>query len=652
MQHKKQKSKIPVLYGLDDIHGVNYMAGSTLFPQEIGQAATWNRQLVYNGAVITAYESRAAGVPWTFSPVLDLGTNPLWPRIWEGYGEDPYLISEMGVQFVKGVQDQPANQRLSVSLKHYMAYSDPKSGKDRSDAWIPEHYLREYHLPPFAAAVKAGARNVMVNSALINGIPTHVNKHILTDILKGELGFTGFIVSDWQDIENVYRRDKMTSDIKGAIMLAINAGIDMSMIPYDYKEFTSDLIALVKEGKVAQARVDDAVRRILRVKYELGLFETPVTYARDYPKLGSAEFERAAQNTAAESITLLKNTGNTLPLRKGARVLVTGPNANTMRGLNGGWTYTWQGDRTDEYAGKYNTIVEAVRNKLGAANVDFVEGVSYKMRGRYYEDSAVNIPAAVAAAATADYILLCIGENSYTETPGNTNDLNLSDNQQDLANALAATGKPVIFLLNEGRPRIIRRIEPKAAAILHLYLPGNFGADALADILTGDVNPSGKLPITYPRYANSLTGYIHKYSEGETNPQGGETTQQYPFGFGLSYTTFTYSNLRINKPSFAPGETAVISISVTNSGSKEGKEVVQLFISDLIASLTPDVKRLRGFDKISLVPGESKTVSFSVPVNDLAFVNLNNKKQLEAGEFSIQIGEQKLAFQVTGNKIF
>ncbi len=649
---QKTRLKIPVLYGLDNIHGVSYMAGSTLFPQEIGQAATWNRKLVHDGAVITAYESRAAGVPWTFSPVLDLGTNPLWPRIWEGYGEDPYLISELGVQFVKGIQDGPAKERLSVSLKHYMAYSDPKSGKDRSDAWIPEYYLREYHLPPFAAAIQAGARNVMVNSGLINGIPTHVNKHILTDILKNELGFTGFIVSDWQDIENVYRRDRMTKDIKEAMMLSINAGIDMSMIPYDYKYFCTSLVELVKEGKVSQARVDDAVRRILRVKYELGLFETPVTYAKDYPKLGSAEFEKAAQNTAAESITLLKNTANTLPLRKGAKLLVTGPNANTMRGLNGGWTYTWQGDKTDDYAGRYNTIVEAVRNKFGAANVNFVEGVSYKMRGHYFEDSAVNIPAAVAAAANADYVLLCIGENSYTETPGNTNDLNLSDNQLELANALAATGKPVILLLNEGRPRIISKIEPKAAAILHLYLPGNFGADALADILTGDVNPSGKLPITYPRNVNDLTGYIHKYSEGADNPQGGETAPQYPFGFGLSYTTFNYSNLRINKPSFAPGETAAVSITVTNNGSKEGKEVVQLYISDLIASLTPDVKRLRGFDKISLAAGESKTVSFSVPVNDLAFVNINNKKQLEAGEFTAQIGGQRVSFQVTGSKIF
>ncbi|HEV2833530.1 MAG TPA: glycoside hydrolase family 3 N-terminal domain-containing protein, partial [Hanamia sp.] len=502
---KETRMKIPVLYGLDDNHGVNYVAGATLFPQEIGQAATWNRELIFNGAVITAYESRAAGVPWTFSPVLDLGTNPQWPRIWEGFGEDPYLISEMGVQFVKGIQNPlGSKEKLAVSIKHYMAYSDPKSGHDRTDAWIPEHYLREYHLPSFAAAVKAGARTVMVNSSLINGIPTHINKHILTDILKNELGFTGFIVSDWQDIENVYRRDKMTNSIKEAVMLAVNAGIDMSMIPYDYKEFCTDLIALVKEGKVSVSRIDDAVKRILRVKEELKIFETPVTYLKDYPKFGSAEFEHAAYQTAAESITLLKNSHNILPLPKDAKILVTGPNANSMRTLNGGWTYTWQGEKTDEYAQKYNTILESVQKKFGPQNVIYEQGVAYKIKGNYDEDSIINMDETVKAAASVDYILLCIGENSYTETPGNLNDLSLSDNQLALAQAMFKTGKPVIMILNEGRPRIIYRIEPGAAAILNLYLPGNFGADALADILTGDVNPSGKLPITYPRHTNAL----------------------------------------------------------------------------------------------------------------------------------------------------
>ncbi len=654
---KKTRLKIPVLYGLDDIHGVNYAAGTTLFPQEIGQAATWNRQLVYDGAVVTAYEGRAVGVPWTFSPVLDLGTNPEWPRIWEDYGEDPYLSAELGVQFVKGAQD-PLNskEKVAVSLKHYMAYSDPKSGQDRTDAWIPENYLREYHLTPFAAAVKAGARTVMVNSGLINGIPTHVNKHILTDILKNELHFTGFVVTDWQDIENVYRRDKMAKSKKEAIMLAINAGIDMSMIPYDYKEFCTDLIALVKEGKVSQARIDDAVRRILRVKYELDLFNTPLTYSKDYPKFASPEFQKAAYNTAAESITLLKNANNLLPIHFTSyplpRILVTGPNANSMRCLNGGWTYTWQGDRTDEFAQEYNTIYEAVSNKFGSSNVSYVPGVEYKQKGQYFEDSIIDIDAAVQAAANADYILVCIGENSYTETPGNLVDLSLSDNQVALASAMIKTGKQVVLILNEGRPRIINKIEPGAAAILDAYLPGNYGADALADILAGDVNPSGKLPITYPRYTNALVPYIHKPSEGGGNPQGGMFSPQFPFGYGLSYTSFAYNNLSIDKNSFGPDETATISVTVKNTGYAKGKEVVELFISDLIASFTPDVKRLKGFEKIELNPGESKTVSFKIPMKQLAYVGPDNKYHLEAGDFKIQIANQSAMFKVTKTIVF
>ena len=651
---KQTDKKIPVLYGLDDNHGANYVLGATLFPQEIGQAATWNRELVYNGAVITAYESRASSVPWTFSPVLDLGTNPQWPRIWEGFGEDPYLISQLGVQFVKAIQDPLGDkEKLAVSIKHYMAYSDPKSGHDRSDAWIPEYYLREYHLPPFAAAVKAGARTVMVNSALINGIPTHINKHILTDIMKTGLGFTGFIVSDWQDIENVYRRDHITKDIKGAIMLAINAGIDMSMLPYDYKEFCTDLIALVKENKVSINRINDAVTRILRVKEELKIFERPVTYLKDYPKFGSAEFEKAAYNTAAESITLLKNTNNILPIPKTAKVLVTGPNANSMRTLNGGWSYTWQGEKTDQYAEKYNTILEAVTNKFGDENVKYVPAIAYNQAwGKFNEDSVLNIGEAVKAAAGVDYVLLCIGENSYTETPGNINDMNLSPNQITLANAMIKTGKPVILILNEGRPRIINSIEPGAAAVLDIFLPSNFGGDALADILTGDVNPSGKMPITYPRYPNSLVGYIHKPSEGEGNPQGGEFGPQYHFGFGLSYTNFEYSNIQIDKSSFSANDTATIKVTVKNTGSREGKEVVQLYISDLVASLTPDIKRLRGFEKINLQPGESKTVTFKLAIKDLAFVNPENKKTVEAGEFKIQMENLVSKFSVNQTKVF
>jgi len=647
------KNKIPVLYGLDDNHGCNYVLDATLFPQEIGQAATWNPSLIFNAGVITAYESRAASVPWTYSPVLDLGVNPQWPRIWEDYGEDPYLTSQMGVAFIKGVQNPLGSKdKLAVSIKHYMAYSDPKSGHDRSDAWIPENYLREYHLPPFAAAVKAGARTVMVNSALINGIPTHINKHLLTDILKDELGFTGFIVTDWQDIENVYRRDHITKNIKDATMLAINAGIDMSMIPYNYREFCTDLIALVKEGKVSMSRIDDAVTRILRVKEELNLFTTPMTYLKDYPKYASDEFHKASYYTAAESITLLKNDNNVLPISKTAKLLVTGPNANSMRTLNGGWSYTWQGDKTDFYAKQYNTILEAVINKFGKENVKYEEGVAYNMKGNWSEDSAVGIDAAVKAAADVDYVLLCLGENSYTETPGNINDVNLSPNQIELAQAMIKTGKPVILILNEGRARGIDKIVPGVAGILDVYLPSNFGADALADIVTGDVNPSGKLPITYPRYPNDLVNYIHKPSEGGGNPQGGEYNPEWQFGFGLSYTTFAYSDLHVSKNSFSPDETADITVSVKNTGSREGKEVVELFVSDLVASLTPDVKRLRGFEKVDLKPGESKTVTFHLPMKDLAYVNTTDKKILEAGDFSIQVNDLKTTFAVNKTKTF
>ncbi len=655
---QQTRLKIPVLYGLDQIHGASFVAGFTSFPQQVGQAATWNRELVRQTAVITAYESRAAGVPYSFSPVLDLGTNPAWPRLWEGFGEDPYLVSELGVAFVKGAQEPlGSKEKIAVSIKHYLGYSDPKYSKDRTNAWIPEHYLREYHLPPFAAAVKAGARNVMVNSALINGVPAHMNKRLLTDMLKNELGFTGFIVTDWQDVENVAKRDRIAKDNKEALMLCINAGIDMSMIPYNYQEFSKDLLELVKEGKVLQSRIDDAVRRILRVKYELDLFNNPTTLAASYPDFGSAGFAKAAYNTAAESITLLKNQRNILPLPAAAKILVTGPNANSMRSLNGGWTYTWQGERTNELAGAYNTILEATTKKFGESNVRFSEGVAYLQGQKYWADAVVGLQAAVDAAAAVDYVLLCVGENSYTETPGNLNELDLSANQLSLAHAMIRTGKPVILILNQGRPRIISGIEPGLAAVVHTYLPGNYGADALADILAGDVNPSGKLPVTYPRFANALTPYIHKYSDQVSNPQGAydysaDFNPQFGFGFGLSYTSFEYSGLTIDKTSVGTNGTLAITVTVKNTGQRAGKEVVQLYVSDLIASLAPDVERLRGFEKISLEPGDSKVVNFTLPVKELAFVNLQNKKQLETGEFKVRVEKLEKKFLVKGSVVF
>ena len=650
---EKTKLKVPLIYGVDAIHGATYVSGATFFPQEIGQAATWNRQLVFKVASITAYETRAAGLPWNFSPVLDLGVNPLWPRLWETYGEDPYLVSQMGIQAIKGYQDPlGSREKVAACIKHFLAYSDPKTGKDRTNAWIPEHYLREYHLPAFVAAIKAGARTVMVNSALINGIPTHMNKYLLTDVLKKELGFTGVVVTDWNDIDNIYKRDKIAGNTKEALMLAINAGIDMAMIPYDYQVFCNNLVALVKENKVPMSRINDAVLRILQLKFELGIFDTPVSLIKDYPNFASADFEKAAFNTAAESITLLKNTNNILPLTVGAKILLTGPNANTMRTLNGGWTYSWQGEKTESYAVKYNTILEALQKKNGMGNVNFVPGVAYKMSGKYFEDTVIDINAVVAAAATANYIVLCIGENSYTEKPGDLNDLNLSENQIALANAMIKTGKPVLLVLNEGRPRNISKIEPGIAAILDTYLPGNFGGDALAEIIFGNINPSGKLPVTYPRYVNALTNYLHKSSDEQSNPQGdydysADYNPQYDFGFGLSYTSFQYTDLKLNKIAFEPGDTVKIAVTVKNTGIREGKEVVQLFISDLFASLSPDIKRLRGFEKINLQPGQTTSVYFNIPLKELAFVNTNNKWTLEKGDFKISIKKLHQEFKVT-----
>ena len=656
-QAKTNTLKIPLIYGFDAIHGATYVSGATFFPQAIGQAATWNRKMVNDAASITAYESRAASVSWNFSPVLDLGVNPLWPRIWETYGEDPYLVAEMGKQVIDGYQNPLGNKNhVAACLKHFLAYSDPKTGKDRSNAWIPEHYLREYHLPSFRAAIKAGARTVMVNSALINGMPTHINAKILTDLLKKEMGFTGFVVTDWQDIDNVYKRDKIVATQKEALMLAINAGIDMAMIPYEYKDFCRDLIALVKEKKVPLSRINDAVSRILRVKYELNLFDEPVTLSTDYAQFGSKTFEQKAYEAASESVVLLKNKGKILPLSPSAKILVTGPNAHSMRTLNGGWSYSWQGEKTEQFATQYNTILEAIQNRFGNSNVSFAQGVAYKMDGKYFEDSIVNIDEAVNKASQVDYILLCVGENSYTEKPGDLNDLNLSENQQLLIDAMAKTGKPVILVLNEGRPRIISKFEPAMAAILNVFIPGNFGGDALVDILIGKTNPSGKMPITYPKYVNALTNYIHKPSDEQSNPQGvydysADFNPQYEFGFGLSYTQFEYSGLSINAKSFGADDTLKLSLTVKNTGERAGKEVVQMYVSDLVASLTPDVKRLRGFEKIELNPGASQTVNFALPVRELAFVNSNNKLVLEKGEFNIQIGKLQQKITVKETKI-
>lgn len=655
IQKTAMKNKgIPVIYGIDAIHGETYTAGATMFPQQIGQAASFNRQLVHRAAEITAYETRASSIPWAFSPLLDLGADPRFPRQWESFGEDPYLIAQMGVQAVKGLEGEHNDVgnpiRVASSVKHFLGYQVPVSGKDRTPAFISDQALREYHLPPFKAAIDAGAKTIMVNSGLINGVPVHANPKILTDLLKKELGFKGLVVTDWGDIENLYQRDRVAKDNKEAVMIAINAGIDMSMVAYNYEPFCDDLVALVKEGKVSMERIDDAVRRILTLKFELNLFEKPVTNPKDYPEFGSKAFEDAAYQAAAESLTLLKNKDQVLPLKAGTKILVTGPNANSMRTLNGAWTYSWQGEKVEEFATAYHTILKAMQDKAGKENVTYVPGVSYKMDGKYFEEYEDQLDAAVSAAANVDVIVLCLGENSYTETPGNLSDLYISELQTKLATRLAATGKKIVLVLNEGRPRVISKFEPQMAAVLQTYLPGNFGGIAIADVLFGKVNPSGRLPYTYPQFPNALFTYYHKPSESRSTTEGvynydADYNPQYVFGQGMSYTTFAYSPIKLSSEVLKANEKLTVSVEVTNTGKVAGKESVLLFSSDLVATLiSPDAKRLRGFDKIELQPGETKTVTFQLSPQDLSFAQADGKIITEAGEFSLQIGNQKVNF--------
>lgn len=642
--------KIPVIYGVDAIHGATYTDGGIIFPQQITLAASFNPKNAYNMASVTAYETRASGIPWNFSPVLDLGADPRFSRQFEGFGEDPYLVTKMGEQMVKGyegISDSVGSPyKVASCLKHFLGYSVPISGKDRTPAFIPEHVLREYHLAPFKAAIDAGAESVMINSGIINGVSVHASYEILTKLLKEELKFEGVVVTDWMDIINLHTRDKIAESNKEAIKLAVNAGIDMSMIPYEYEHFCDDLVALVNEGAVKESRIDDAVRRILKMKMKLGLWEHPTTSLKDYPDFGSEKSAHLAYQAAAEAITLLKNKENILPLSKKANILVCGPNANSMRSMNGGWTYSWQGEKTDQFAGRFNTMLEAIQNEVGVANVTFVPGVSYVETGKYFEDIENNFNEALVAAKSVDAVILCVGENTYTEKPGDLNDLNLSPNQIRLANELAKIGKPIILVLNEGRPRCISAIESSMSAIVQMYLPGNYGGDALADILFGDVNPSGKLPYTYPSYPNSVVTYNHKPSEEQKRAEGAyiyesDYNPQFEFGYGLSYTTFDYSNMTTSKRIIKKGETITINVDVKNTGNREGKEAVLLYSSDLYASITPDIKRLRRFEKINLKPGESKTVSFELSDRDLAFVNTDNQWITEPGTFEICIGSLK-----------
>ena len=641
---------IPCIYGLDMNHGASYVMGATYFPQNINIGASFNPQLAYDAGVVTAYESRAANCPWTYCPTVDLSRDPRWPRVWENYGEDPLVNAVIGAAAVRGLQGEDPNhvgpENIAVSVKHYMGYGNPRTGKDRTPAYIPESELREKCFAPFKACVEAGALTIMVNSSSVNGVPVHANKELITDWLKEGLNWDGMVVTDWSDIINLYTREGVAADKKEAIEIAINAGIDMTMEPYDLN-FCTLLLELVDEGRVSMDRIDDAVRRVLRLKYRLGLFETPNTLLENYPKFGSEEFAQVATRAAEESEVLLKNAGNILPLKKGQKILVTGPNANSMRCLNGGWSYSWQGHLADRYTKQYNTIYEAVCNKFGKNNVILEQGVTYVAEGGYEEENAPQISKAVKAAAKADVILVCIGENSYCETPGNLSDLAISENQRNLVKALAKTGKPIVMILNEGRPRIINDIEPLADAIIDILLPSNYGADALANILAGDVNPSAKLPYTYPRHQAALTTYDYRISEETDTMEGAYdynavVSVQWPFGFGLSYTTFEYSNFQCSVEEFDAETELVFTVDVTNTGKVAGKEVVMLYSRDMVASMVPENRRLRAFDKVEIQPDETVTVTLKIKGSDLAFVNPKGEWTLEPGDFRMQAGNQTL----------
>lgn len=639
---------IPCVFGLDQNHGSTYTQDGTLFPQNINVAATFNREIARRSAEATAYETRAVSVPWTYSPTVDLGRDARWPRIWEDFGEDCYLSSEMGSSMVRGFQGEDPNHidqyHISACMKHFMGYGVPWTGKDRTPAYISPFDLREKHFAPFLAGLQAGALTVMVNSASVNGLPMHANKEFLTGWLKEQTGWDGVLVTDWADINNLYTREMIAKDKKDALRIAINAGIDMIMEPYSC-DACGYLIELVKEGKIPMSRIDDACRRVLRMKYRLDLFKNPTQKLKNYPKFGGEEFAKLALEGATESMVLLKNKGNILPLQHGKKILLTGPNANQMRCLDGGWSYTWQGHRTDEFAGKYNTIYEAFCNQYGKENVILNQGVTYNETGKYWEENEPQIQDAVNAAKDADVIVACIGENSYTETPGNLTDLWLSENQRNLVKELSKTGKPVILVLNEGRPRLIADIEPLAQGIIDILIPGNMGGDALVNLVSGKSNFSGKMPYTYPKEINSLANYDFKKSEEVGTMEGAydynaKITQQWGFGHGLSYTSYKYSNLKVSQSDFRHGDIIKVSVDVKNTGKVAGKESVLLFSSDLIASMVPDGRRLRAFDKIELQPGETKTVTFNLNADDLAFVGYDGNWVLEEGDFKLMIADQ------------
>ena len=656
-----QELGIPTIFGLDMIHGATYLSDGTFFPQEINLAATFNREYAAQLGQVMAYETRAAMVPWIFSPVMDLGRDPRWPRHWESWGEDPYLQSEMSVAETIAAQGEDPNSidldHVAVSIKHYLAYGAPVTGQDRTPAVVDPAVLREKYFRPFKQCFQAGALTLMANSASINGVPVHSSYEYLTEWCKNQLGWDGMVVTDWADIDNLYTREHIAADRMEAVEIGINAGVDMIMDPYE-PDVCGDIVELVKVGRISQARLDDAVRRVLRLKVRLGLFENPTWSVDGYDKFACEEFRQMAYNSTVESMVLLKNEKSLLPLKKGARILVTGPNANSMRTLNGGWSYSWQGDRAEEFTQEYNTILEAMRNEFGANNVTYVPGVEYVPGWNWQADKVVSLDAVYRAALSSDVVVACIGENTYCETPGNINDLNLSANQKELVRVAAKAGKPVVLVLNEGRPRIINEIEPLASAVVDIMLPSNRGGDALAALLSGRENFSGKLPFTYSKYVNALHTYDYKVSENVQTMSGAYNYDavmdvQWPFGAGLSYTSFEYSDFKLlGGDKFGSNDILTFEVTVRNTGKRAGKESVLLFSSDLVASIVPDVKRLRQFTKVELAAGESKTVQMSFPAHELAFIGRDGKWRLEEGEFRFACGSESLHANCTATKVW
>jgi beta-glucosidase len=637
----QSRLKIPVLYGIDSIHGANYIQRATLFPQPLGMAATWNPEIALRAAQVTADETRAAGIPWNFSPVLDVGRQPLWPRVWETYGEDPHLATVMGVAVVRGYEgDNVADSHhVASSLKHYVGYSNPVSGRDRTPALIPENILRDIYLPTFKAAVEAGAKTVMVNSGEVNGVPGHTNHYLLTDLLRNELKFDGIVVSDWEDIKKLVTVHHVAATEKEATRRSIMAGIDMSMVPRDYS-FPDLLMELVKEGAVPMSRIDEAVRRVLKVKYELGLFDTDSLDPQSAGRIGTPQNLQVSLNAARESVILLQNKGVLLPLKSGTRILLTGPTADTMVSMNNGWSYTWQGDKTNGFAGSFPTLRKALEKRAGTQNFTYSPGVDF--------EKEISIPDATRAAASADVVVLALGEASYTETPGNIPDLTISEPQIQLARAMIATGKPVVVVLLEGRPRIINSFADSAPAILMAFNPGNTGGQAISEVLFGDVNPSGHLPITYPRSPNALLTYDHKAFEDDDQAFGLTAFKpQFNFGYGLSYTSFAYSDLTAGPATVSADGPINVSVKVTNSGTRSGKEVVQVYLRELVATLTPPGKRLVRFAKVDLQPGASQTLTFTLNRDDLSYTGTDNKPVVEPGDFKVFVGNLQTGFAVS-----